>query len=91
MPPTTAVLSNTESGGTVWVSRVNGNLCVAALHDTRVQVIHPLTLAVLQSILMAESNAEPFGITENDKITPGTIYVGKRNVNLILKLPDNPP
>ena len=73
------------------MSRANGNLYVAASHDNRVQVIHAVTLAVLQNILMAESNAEPFAITENDKITPGTICVGKRNVNLILKLPDNPP
>jgi hypothetical protein len=30
-------------------------------------------------------------ITENDRITPGTIYVGKRNANLILKLSNNLP
>jgi len=30
-------------------------------------------------------------ITENDRITPGTIYVGKRSANLILKLSNNLP
>ena len=86
---TTATISNTEPGGTIWVSRANGNLYVAASHDNRVQIINPVTLAILQTIVMTESNSLPFGITENDQITPGTVYVGKRNVNLILKLSNN--
>ena len=86
---TTNTISNTEPGGTIWVSRANGNLYVAASHDNRVQIINPVTLAILQTIVMTETNSLPFAITENNALN--TIYVGKRNVNLILKLSNNLP
>jgi streptogramin lyase len=50
------------------------------------------------ALWLTESAANQIGrittggaITENDRIAPGTIYVGKRNANLILKLSNNPP
>ncbi len=79
---TSATISNTHNGGTIWVSRANGNLYVAATDDNRVQVLNPTTLAVLQNITMNG----PFAIAENENMTPKRIYVSNRDSNLITEI-----
>jgi len=83
----TATISDTHDGGAIWVSRKNGNLYIAATDANVVQIIHPVTLAILQTISMPS----PSAITEDDKMVPGRMYIANRDANLITIISDNLP
>ncbi len=78
-----ATIGNTDDGGAIWVSRVNGALYVAAAHDNELQVIDPNTLAIVQRIHMTD----PLAITENSGL--GRMYISNRSTNAISIVSDN--
>ena len=71
------VIGNTSDGGMVWVSQASGALYVAATKNNQLQIVDPVTFAIVQTISMTD----PFGITENRGL--GRMYISNRNINSI--------
>ncbi len=74
---TTKTIGNTEDGGAILASQINGLVYVAATHANQVEVYDPATWTLVQKIAMTD----PFFIAENRAL--GRIYTGLRNINQV--------
>jgi YVTN family beta-propeller protein len=78
---TTAIVGNTDDGGSLSVSSFTGAIYLSATRDNVLQILDPTTYAVLQAIPMLD----PFGIAENTNLNK--TYVGNRVTSTLSVLP----